>query len=112
VDDTENTISLKSRVNLAKEKEDEYEPDIVSKTWSEFGLTGSWYDCSIGTEGVELTIEDVMIEFSHDTINFATGTVSNPVQIQAFHIVLKMSRNKSHQEIHIDKRTGLTYIRS
>lgn len=117
VDDAENTISLVSRVNLAQEKEDTYEPDIISKTWTEQGLTGSWYDCSVGAEGVELqngggTIHDVMIEFSHDKITFATGTISNQSSINALHIVLKISRNKSHQEIHIDKRTGLTYIRS
>lgn len=115
----EESIELTSKVNLAESPEkgtDIFEPETLAKTWTIPWLQAAWYDCS-GQEWQKLEnsgipIESLHINFIHDEIEFETGdTPTNITALNIPRVVLKISGNTSHQEIHIEKRTGLTYTR-
>jgi prepilin-type N-terminal cleavage/methylation domain-containing protein len=111
-------ISFISKVNLAESKEtwpDIFEPESITKTWHLQGLKGSWYECR-GNLGENIqnawrNVDTTYINFIQDAIFFGVGEIENLISIDAPHIVLKLSINNAHQEIHIDKRTWLTYAR-
>lgn len=113
-------ITLISRVNLAESKEaglGAFEPETVAKKWHLEGLEGSWYACSGNAEGEKIQngwidIEGAHINFISDAIDFGMGDIANPDIINTPHIVFKVSgRNRAQQEIHIERRTWLTYAR-
>lgn len=111
-----NEITAISWVNLAKSPDDVYEAEKWEKTWQLPELTGAWYACTGTSAGTALdTINTINVEFFWDKIVFTTwvdpaemalliGTNSVP------HIVLKLRRNQAFNELHIDRRTGLTYM--
>ncbi len=116
LDAPSNTLSLLSRVNLADEKEDTYEADDIEKNWTLPLLTGSWYDCSLGNQGTKMVngtndINTVRIDFIGESLALSGGNGLVLSPLNASHIVLKITSKSANQEIHIDKRTGLTYAR-
>lgn len=116
LDAPSNTLSLLSRVNLADEKEDTYEADDIEKNWTLPLLTGSWYDCSLGNQGTKMVngandINTVRIDFIGESLALSGGNGLALSPLNASHIVLKITSKSANQEIHIDKRTGLTYAR-
>jgi len=61
------------------------------------------YGCP--TNNLPLEIEDIQIEFINENIQFkSSGPVAPPN-----HLVLLLTHINTSHEIHIDKRTGLTY---
>ncbi len=116
LDAPSNTLSLLSRVNLADEKEDTYEADDIEKNWTLPLLTGSWYDCSLGNQGTKMVngtndINTVRIDFIGESLALSGGNGLVLSPLTSSHIVLKITSKSANQEIHIDKRTGLTYAR-
>lgn len=117
LDTPRNTLSLLSRVNLADEKEDTYEADDIEKNWTLPLLTGAWYDCSLGNQGTKMVngtndINTVRIDFIGESLALSGGNGSAALSpLNTSHIVLKITSKSANQEIHIDKRTGLTYAR-
>lgn len=116
LDASNNTLSLLSRVNLADEKEDKYEADDIEKNWSLPLLTGAWYDCSQGDKATKMVTgtndtNTVRIDFIGESLVLSAGNSSTLSPLDASHIVLKITSKSASQEIHIDKRTGLTYAR-
>lgn len=110
LDNSKNSISFLSRVNLAKSKENEYEPEVMTKSWDLPLLQGAWYECSGTNEGVKLQdgsadIDTIQTEFINDTIRFYSGNDTTPEPLNSLHIVLKLSGKTANQEIHIDRRT-------
>jgi prepilin-type N-terminal cleavage/methylation domain-containing protein len=103
---TENAVSLTSEVNLSETDESTYDPDSkITKSWSLTGLQTEAYSCPGATSLA--WIKKIGIEFENDTINF----VSDNGEI-ADHTILLLKHTHTAHEIHIDRRTGLTYDRS
>ncbi|MBP6921109.1 prepilin-type N-terminal cleavage/methylation domain-containing protein [Candidatus Gracilibacteria bacterium] len=103
-----NTIKLTTEVNLAETEENTYETSSsITKSWSLAGLDFGAYQCPEATE-----IEDmnkIQIEFRDDSIRFIP---ENPSSEVSDHFVLLLKNTNTAHEIHIDRRTGLTYERS
>jgi prepilin-type N-terminal cleavage/methylation domain-containing protein len=101
-----NTISFTSVVNLAEIGEATYDADSkITKSWSLAGLEVELYDCPLAATPIE--IKKIGLEFRNDTITF----VEDPTQDIPNHIVLLLKHTNTAHEIHIDRRTGLTYDR-
>ena len=116
LDNASHSVSFLSRVNLAKSTEDIYEPEILTKSWDLPLLTGTWYECSGSNKGIKLQngssdINTVQMEFIGDSIKFSfeKGTEFEP--LNSLRLVLKLTSNTAHQEVHIDRRTWLTFTR-
>lgn len=77
---------------------------LTTKSWAPLGLGVSLWDCDSGTP-VSTTTLPLTIELQWDTMSFlgANTTIK--------HIVIQLSRQGSYREIHIDRRTGVTYER-
>lgn len=111
-----NEITAVSRVNLAKSPDDLYETEKWEKTWQLPELTWAWYACTGTDVGTALdTISTVSAEFFWDKIVFTAwvGAAETPLLVgtnSVPHIVLKLRRNQAFNELHIDRRTGLTYM--
>ncbi len=100
---TEDAIEMVSKVNLAESDEAIYDPDSEkTSSWSLLDLETFVYECP---EVALPDISDLWIEFRDDTISF-TSTSATPLPN---HIVLLMTHANTAHEIHIDRRTGLTY---
>ncbi len=116
IDNASHEINAISRVNLAKSTDDIYESDSWEKTWQLPELRGTWFACTGSDTGTSLdSISTINTEFFWDKIVFSEwkdasekplviGTNSVP------QVVLKLQRNQAYNELHIDRRTGLTYI--
>jgi type II secretory pathway pseudopilin PulG len=116
IDNDNNNISFSSQVNLASKGEDEYEPETITKTWNLAELQWSWYECSGGNEGIKIQnagtdTDNVHVEFTGDSLKFSSGNGTTQTPLTALHVVLKLSRNTANRELHIDRRTWLTYTR-
>lgn len=99
-----NTIDLTSEVNLAEEPETVYDtPSKITKSWTLTGLETEVHEC--GAASPELGIQNLAIEFRDDKILF----IDNPTVTLPHHIVLLLKHTNTAHEIHIDRRTGLTY---
>lgn len=100
----DSTIEISSQANLAESDEVTYDPaSKKTKKWSLAGLETYVYGCP--TTNVPLEIDDIQIEFINENIQFkSTGPISPPS-----HLVLLLTHINTSHEIHIDKRTGLTY---
>lgn len=104
---TPNTISFTSSVNLAETDETTYDTaSKITKSWSLAALEAELYECSSAASS--LAIEEIGLEFRNDTIKFITD---NPAIDIPNHIVLLLKHTNTAHEIHIDRRTGLTYER-
>lgn len=117
LDASTNSITALSRVNLSKSPDDIYENDTWEKTWQLPELVWSWYACSGTDNGTLLdTINTISAEFFWDKIIFTewTGATETPLLLNTKsvpQVVLKLKRNQAINELHIDRRTGLTYMR-
>jgi len=104
LDNAQNTIEFSSMVNLAEEEEDKFDDETkIEKSWTLAGMESFFYECPSNNE--PLTLTDIGITFQDDTITFSSTTspaVPNNIVLLLTHI------NTAH-EIHIDRRTGLTY---
>lgn len=101
---TENTVEISSQVNLAETDENAY--DATSKkttSWTLPGLETFVYECP--TNSIPLTVSDLSIEFINENIIFKSSGIANVPN----HIVLLLTHINTSHEIHIDRRTGLTY---
>jgi prepilin-type N-terminal cleavage/methylation domain-containing protein len=101
---TENAIEISSEVNLAETDENAY--DATSKkttSWTLPGLETFVYECP--TNNIALTISDLSIEFINENIIFKSSGVASVPN----HVVLLLTHINTSHEIHIDRRTGLTY---
>ncbi len=101
-----NTIAYQSAFNLAEKDEDTF-TILNDKSWFLQELGSSFYEChnNIATKlpGTELNIF-----FENENMQFQDGAnVDMPFQ----HIVIFLERKSGTREIHIDRRTGLTYER-
>ncbi len=104
---TPNTISFTSAVNLAEIDEATYDAaSKITKSWSLAALESELYKCSSTATPIE--IEKIELEFRNDTIKFL---INDPAIEIPNHIVLLLKHTNTAHEIHIDRRTGLTYER-
>lgn len=103
---TPNTITFASEVNLAETDETTYDTDSkITKSWSLAALEAELYEC---TEiAAPLDLKKIEVEFRNDTIKF----ISNSSIDIPNHVVLLLKHTNTAHEIHIDRRTGLTYER-
>lgn len=104
---TQNTLSFTSRLNLAVTDESTYDEDSeITKSWSLAGLEFELYECSPTAK--PLDGKKIGLEFKNDSIKFITD--NSAVDIPN-HIVLLLKHIHTAHEIHIDRRTGLTFER-
>ena len=102
-----NTITFTSEVNLAETNENTYDTDTkITKSWTLAGLETEAFSCPEATNLSGLV--KLGIEFRNDTIAF----VEDPLLDIPHHVVLLLKHTNSAHEIHIDRRTGLTYERA
>jgi type II secretory pathway pseudopilin PulG len=101
----ENTIEIDTKVNLADTDETIYNNNQKKKTWSLPTLETFLYECPpIDNTPLE-GIPTLKIEFINENIYFRGDALE---EIPNHLVILLTSINTSH-EIHIDRRTGLTY---
>lgn len=100
---TENIIEVSSKINLAESDEATYSEEN-GKSWSLIDLETFVYECP--STGTPLPLTDIGIEFIDDTIMFTSTAAPSGVPN---HIVLLLTHLNTAHEIHIDRRTGLTY---
>ena len=101
------TLSYIAHADLAQDIEGTYSvTSTPTKNWQFFdpSLTASFYNCDSGTAALLPGTTWLTIELTWDTLNFTT-----PSGVK--HIVLMVSRDTVYWEIHMDKRTGVTYER-
>lgn len=104
---TPNTITFASEVNLAETDETTYDGDSkITKSWSLAALEAELYECTEVAESLDL--KKIEIEFKNDTIKFLT---ENPTDDAPYSVVLLLKHTNTAHQIHIDRRTGLTYER-
>lgn len=102
----QNTITFTSEVNLAETNENTYDTESkITKSWTLAGLQTEAFSCPEATSLSGLV--KLGIEFRNDTIAFIEDTI---VDIP-HHVVLLLKHTNTAHEIHIDRRTGLTYDR-
>jgi len=102
----ENTLEITSQVNLAEAEETLYDPTTKRTTsWSLTGLETYVYECPAVSNAPINTLTDLSIEFINENIFFKSNTSTNIPN----HIVLLLTHVNTAHEIHIDRRTGLTY---
>jgi len=78
---------------------------LTTKIWDLNGLSMSLYNCDDNTLSLVLATE-VSVIFQGDTLAFDT------VWLETIkHLVIFLSRNNLYRELHIDRRTGVTYER-
>jgi hypothetical protein len=114
VNNDEHRLSFVSLINLAKEAEHIFENrPIQEKSWTLPQLTWSWYWCDSSTwESAKIETSGMQIDFSSDKISlYSLDETKNTSSLNTSHIALKITNNDASQEIHIDRRTWLTYIR-
>ena len=103
----QNTVSFTSEVNLAETDETTYDTESkITKSWFLAALEAELYDCSATPNPLEF--KKIGLEFRNDTIKFITDDASTDTP---HHIVLLLKHTNTAHEIHIDRRTGLTYER-
>jgi hypothetical protein len=76
---------------------------LTTKTWAPLGLGVILKDCDSGGE-IGIIVERTL-ELQWDTMSFWAPNQSIK------HIVIQLSRQGSYREIHIDRRTGMTFER-
>ena len=101
---TLNTFEIVSKVNLAEDEETIYDtiPE-KKKSWSLTGLETFVYECP--STSTPLVLTDLGIEFINDIVTFTSTTAPSIPN----HIVLLLTHVNTSHEIHIDRRTWLTY---
>ncbi len=90
-------------VNLAKNAEDVWEPG-TTKAWNYNSLSMQLWNCDVTPTGNVWTFLTMILR--GDTMSFDDALTSD-----VKHIVIQVSRLSSYREIHIDRRTGVTYER-
>lgn len=99
-----NTLKLITEINLAEDDEDIYDvPSKITKSWNLAGLIPEFYSCWATAD--VLNTDTLEIEFQEDVITF----LENPNTEVPNHIVLLLKHTNTAHEIHIDRRTGLTF---
>ncbi len=102
---TPNSIWFTSEVNLAETDENAYDADSkITKSWSLAALEAELYECT--EVAAPLDLKKIQIEFRNDTIKFIT---ENPTDDAPYRVVLLLKHTSTAHQIHIDRRTGLTY---
>lgn len=105
IKDTSNEIDFSSETNLAESEETTYDTNSkIIKSWTLNGMESFFYECP--TNNTPLPLKDISLEFKGDSINFSSST---PSITPPNHIVLLLTHVNTSHEIHIDRRTGLTY---
>lgn len=101
-----NTLTFTSEVNLAETNDNTYDADSkITKSWTLAGLDTEAFGCPEATSLSGLV--KLGIEFRNDAITF----VEDPPLDIPNHIVFLLKHTNTAHEIHIDRRTGLTYDR-
>ncbi|MCB9807370.1 hypothetical protein H6768_05890 [Candidatus Peribacteria bacterium] len=97
-------ISMTTEANLANSEESIYDTNSkTTKSWSLNGMESFFYECP--TNNTPLPLTDLEIYFREDALEFESKTSANVPN----HIVLLLTHINTAHEIHVDKRTGLTY---
>ena len=103
---SDNAIAYQSAFNLAEKDEGTF-TILNDKSWFLQELGSSFYECR-NNVATKLSGTELNIFFENEKIQFQDGAnVDMPVQ----HIVIFLERKSGTREIHIDRRTGLTYER-
>lgn len=120
---TSNILTYKSFADLAEDNEGTYcsfpatcndaimpwwtwtNTPLSTKVWQFFepSLTMAIYDCDTTNPPNATLWDSVTIELTGDTMSFANTLASKK------HLVIMVHRNIGYREIHIDRRTGVTY---
>lgn len=111
IDFTLPNLTYKSYADLAKDPEGSYfsyptntvETPLIDKTWSPALLGATLWNCDTGSPAsISLPLTT---ELQWDTMSFLNTNEAIK------HIVIQLSRQGSYREIHIDRRTGMTFER-
>lgn len=100
-----NTINYIAKADLAKDDEGSYNITSYTKSWPLVGLGLNVFPCPYAPSlGSTLTIE-----FTWDTMQILEPTTLGGATP---HLILQIGRNLVYREIHIDRRTGMTFERA
>jgi len=99
------SIQYTSNIYLAKDDPATW-VDWTTKNWTYPLLAMKIYNCDTSPSATDIGETTLTAELTGDTMSFAD---INTASIK--HIVLQLSRLGSYREIHIDRRTGVTYER-
>lgn len=103
---SDNNIAYQSSFNLAEKDENTFTV-LNDKNWFLQELSSSFYECN-NTTATKLPGTELNIFFENEKILFQDWANTD---MPAQHIVLFLERKSGTREIHIDRRTGLTYER-
>ena len=108
---TANTIEYKNFADLASQTEGSFNSGtpLSTKTWTLPVLTTKLFKCadwSPSATEVILSPTSLTLILQWDTLKIDAPTVTEP------HVILQLSHDTSnYREVHIDRRTGVTYER-
>ena len=105
INNAENAIEIDTKVNLADTDETVLNDSQKKKVWSLPKLETLIYECPQIDDAPLEGISAIKIEFINENIYFRENALE---EIPNHLVILLTSINTSH-EIHIDRRTGLTY---
>jgi prepilin-type N-terminal cleavage/methylation domain-containing protein len=108
---TSKTLTYNAYTDLAEDSENSYysysanttATPLTVKSWAPLGLDVSLWNCD-GAPAI--VILPLTVELQSDTMSFKDTSTS-----VIKHIVIQLSRQGSYREIHIDRRTGMTFER-